>query len=143
MIRYWVCLDCDQMIGFGGWKDHLVAEDRNGQMVFIGCQGYRHTGEEAKVHEVTVTPTTLAKLGQAIDYRFRIRGEVLADEDGADLVGSLGELYKWMSQKHLEAAYEGEDIWKGNPHRMTMEQAIEALGTIDQFGFLGMLEEGN
>jgi hypothetical protein len=128
------------MIGFGGWKDHLVGEDAQGQTFFIGCEGYRHTGEEAKVHEVTVTPTTLAKLGQAIDYRFRIRGEVIADEDGADLVGALGELYRWLSQKHLEAAYEGDDIWKNNTNRMTMEQAIEALGDIDQFGMLELLQ---
>ena len=42
---------------------------------------------------VQITPTTLAKLGQAVDYRFRIRGMRIEDEDGADLLGTLSELY--------------------------------------------------
>lgn len=91
-----------------------------------------------EVTKIEITPTTLARLGQALDYRYRVRG-MKYDEDGADLMDTLGILYKELANNHLEAAY-GADFVKmaGSP---THEELFDALTTLEQFDMLKLLKK--
>ncbi|AVR56877.1 hypothetical protein PBI_TRISCUIT_2 [Microbacterium phage Triscuit] len=90
----------------------------------------------ARIDQIEITPTTLAKLGQALDYRYRLRKKQY-DEDGADLMDTIGILYKELGTKHLQTVY-GQDAVKmtGAP---TAEELQDALTTLEQFDMLKLL----
>ena len=93
-----------------------------------------------KKTEVEITPSSLAKLSQALDYRFRIRGQY--DEDGVDLMDIMGTLYKELAKRHSEAIYgpasNSHIILEGWP---TAEELSEALETLHQFDMLKLIEK--
>lgn len=91
-----------------------------------------------EVHKIEITPTTLSKLAQALDYRYRIRGGY--DEDGADLMDTIGILYKELANNHLEQVYGPDGMVKmaGAPNN---EELMDALTTLQQFDMLKLLQK--
>lgn len=93
---------------------------------------------EISVHKIKITPTTLAVVGQALDYRFRVWGSQY-DEDGADLMDTLGILYKELASNHLEAVYGPDDMVR-MPGAPTHDELMDALTTLQQFDMLQLLQ---
>lgn len=90
----------------------------------------------SRIDQIEITPTTLAKLGQALDYRYRVRGKNY-DEDGADLMDTIGILYKELGSLHLKAVYGQEAVkMEGAPDS---EELQDALTTLEQFDMLKLL----
>jgi hypothetical protein len=95
-----------------------------------------------QVTQIEITPRSLARLGQALDYRCRIR-QGQYDEDGIDLMDVMGTLYRELAKNHSEAVY-GPDSLDHNVMLgswPTMDELFDALTTLEQFGMLQLLHK--